>query len=299
MSDGSPVEVSVVVPCYRAGRWLARFAESLKAQTYAGRWEAVFVDDGDPDAATAYAALEGEPRFRLVHRPNGGVSSARNTGIENAKGEMLLFADPDDEPRPDWIANLVRAIDGVDFAWGGFLMRDGGGRIATFIPKDADAVYEGPDVRRRVWRAVFGYRLRDVLVHPTRAGLWRACGREFGTVWCRAFRRSVMGDLRFDEALPLNEDAIFLSEYALRARTMRVAGVADYVYDVRQDGAAAVGNGAGKSRNKFLLRDARARLDPGRRHWLGTFFLSALEVLLDSGARQAWRYIRGLPVDNL
>ena len=75
--------------------------------------------------------------------------------------------------------------------------------------------------------------------------------------------------------------------------------VADYVYEVRQDGAAAVGNGAGKSRNKFLLRDARARLDPGRRHWRGTFLLSALEVLLDSGARQAWRYIRGLPVDNL
>lgn len=283
--------VSVVIPCHGAAVWLPRFTACLKAQTYAGPWEAVFVDDGD--AECDYAPLRGDPRLRLVRRGvNGGVSAARNAGLESATGEIVLFADPDDEVRPDWMKHLVEAVDGVDFAWGGFVLRSGGSE-RTVAPPDAGAEYRGGDVAGRVWRAVFGYRLRDVIRHPTRGGLWNACRREFGTVWCRAFRRSAIGDLRFDETLRLNEDAMFLAAFALRARSMRVVGAADYVYEAREDGAAARESRERAVENRFALRDARRRLDPKMAHWRGSFVLGAIDVLRTAGLRAALRYLAG------
>ena len=85
MSGESPVEVSVIVPCYRAGKFLPRFVAALKAQDFTGRWEAVFVDDGDPEGESAYACVD-DPRFRVVSRPHAGVSAARNAGLAATSG---------------------------------------------------------------------------------------------------------------------------------------------------------------------------------------------------------------------
>ncbi|MCR5414526.1 MAG: glycosyltransferase [Kiritimatiellae bacterium] len=271
--------------------WLSGFAADMRAQTYRGWWEAVFVDDGD--GGTDYSVLE-DPRFRLVRRPHGGVSAARNTGIDAAQGDLLLFADPDDSILPGWMENLVAAADGVDLAWGGFIMRENG-TDSRFSPPDPGAEYRGAAVKSRVWRAVFGYRLRDVFRYRTRERMWKGCGREFGTVWCRAFRRSAVGDLRFDESLSLNEDAMFLAAFALRAESMRIVDCADYVYAIRPGGASAIESGMRKTANKFALRDARLRLDPGKDFWRGSFLLSAAEVCREDGPAAAWRYLTGKP----
>ncbi len=246
------------------------------------------MDDGDAEAD--YSVLEGEPRFRLLRRPHLGVSAARNAGLDEAKGEVVLFADPDDGLGPGWMESLAKAVEGVDFAWGGFTLESGGKTVLMESP-DAGRVYRGEEVKNRVWRAVFGYRLRDALSHPSRNGLWKACGREFGTVWCRAFRRNVLADLRFDEGLALNEDAIFLAEYAVRAKSMRVVGDTSYVYRIRREGAANVESLERKAANKFALRDARSRIDPAKRFWRGTYLLSAVELLREAGLKTAWRYL--------
>ena len=88
MDHNSPA-VSVVVPVYNAGRWLARCLDSIAAQTYP-RWECILVDDGSADDSGSicdgYAAKD--PRFRVIHKENGGVSSARNAGMD---GILVLW----------------------------------------------------------------------------------------------------------------------------------------------------------------------------------------------------------------
>ena len=89
-------KVSVIVPVYKAEKYLHRCVDSILAQTFID-FELLLVDDGSPDCSgdicDQYAAAD--PRVRVFHKPNGGVSSARNLGIEKANGEWLMFVDAD------------------------------------------------------------------------------------------------------------------------------------------------------------------------------------------------------------
>jgi CDP-glycerol glycerophosphotransferase len=89
--------ISVVVPIYNVERYLGECLQSIADQTF-GDLEVVMVDDGSSDrsAAIATSFAERDPRFRLVTQDNGGLSKARNTGIEAATGEFLAFVDSDD-----------------------------------------------------------------------------------------------------------------------------------------------------------------------------------------------------------
>ena len=89
--------ISVIVPIYKTAAYLPECVDSLIAQTYENL-EILLVDDGSPDEsgtiADAYAAKD--PRIKVFHKENGGVSSARNLGIQNATGEYIAFVDSDD-----------------------------------------------------------------------------------------------------------------------------------------------------------------------------------------------------------
>lgn len=280
------------------GGHIARIVADLQAQCCDFAWEAIFVDDGSPEPESVYAPVAAAG-FRLVRKPNGGVSSARNAGIAAASGEVLLFADPDDRLDPHFVATLVAGIDGVDLAWGLPAVDCGDGSApSSGMPCDAGAVYSGGDaVRRRIWDAVFGYRLRDLFrARPGR--LFAACRRELANVCTRAFRRTVLGELRFDESLGLYEDAMFLAAYAMRARSMRILANCGYRYFIRPGGLMSTENRVRPVEHKFALRDARRRLDPGMTHWRGTYIASFAAVLRLSGWRAAWRYLTFRPCNS-
>ena len=90
-------QISVIVPVYNVQRYLRRCVDSILSQTFSNL-EVILVDDGSPDRCGAicdeYAAAD--PRVKVIHKPNGGLSSARNAGIEAAAGEYLAFVDSDD-----------------------------------------------------------------------------------------------------------------------------------------------------------------------------------------------------------
>ena len=94
-------KISIIVPVYNAEQWLERCIESIVAQTYAD-WELLLVDDGSNDRSgdicDRYAASD--PRIQAFHKPNGGVSSARNLGLDHAQGEWITFVDSDDYTYP-------------------------------------------------------------------------------------------------------------------------------------------------------------------------------------------------------
>lgn len=99
--------VSVVIPCYRQGRFLTEALQSVLAQTYPAT-EVIVVNDGSDDDTEEVARRFG-PRVRYVGRPNGGPSAARNSGVEAATGDYLYFLDADDLIHPDALARLVEA----------------------------------------------------------------------------------------------------------------------------------------------------------------------------------------------
>ncbi|PWG61714.1 glycosyltransferase family 2 protein [Spiribacter halobius] len=108
--------VSVVVPAYNAAWCLARAVDSVLAQDYRPI-EVLVVDDGSTDATAAIAEGYGDP-VRLIRKPNGGLSSARNAGIAEAKGELIAFLDADDWWLPGKLqaqVELMQAQPGLAF----------------------------------------------------------------------------------------------------------------------------------------------------------------------------------------
>ena len=102
--------VSVIIPVYKVERYLDACVESVVGQTYTDL-EILLVDDGSPDRCPEMcdAWAQKDPRIRVIHRKNGGLSAARNTGLAAAKGEFIAFADSDDRMEPDAIRRAVEA----------------------------------------------------------------------------------------------------------------------------------------------------------------------------------------------
>lgn len=90
-------EISVIVPVYKAEQYLERCVKSILEQTYQN-FELILVDDGSPDGSPILCDkwAEKDSRVQVIHKKNGGASSARNAGLKNAKGNWIAFADSDD-----------------------------------------------------------------------------------------------------------------------------------------------------------------------------------------------------------
>lgn len=102
--------VTLVVPIYNMERYLPRCMDALLAQT-CREHEILLIDDGSTDSCgdlcDGYAAAH-PGLVRVIHKPNGGLSSARNAGIDHARGEFIVFPDPDDWVEPDYVEKLLR-----------------------------------------------------------------------------------------------------------------------------------------------------------------------------------------------
>lgn len=100
--------VTIIVPAYNAAPYLRETLESVKAQSFTD-WECIVVDDGSTDSTLEIAESfrAADPRFRVVTRPNGGLSAARNTGLDNAQGEWICFVDADDTLFPHSLRHLM------------------------------------------------------------------------------------------------------------------------------------------------------------------------------------------------
>jgi glycosyltransferase EpsJ len=100
--------ISVIVPVYQAEAFLDQCVQSMLAQTERD-FELLLIDDGSPDNSPAlcdaYAARDS--RVRVIHKPNGGVSSARNAGLDAAAGKFVVFLDSDDWAEPDYLSRLL------------------------------------------------------------------------------------------------------------------------------------------------------------------------------------------------
>ena len=104
--------VSVIIPAFNAADTLGECLAALLNQTVPrSSYEIIVVDDGSLDATADVATRYRDQDVRLVRQRNQGAASARNTGVANAQGDLLLFTDSDCVPQPDWIERMVAAFD--------------------------------------------------------------------------------------------------------------------------------------------------------------------------------------------
>jgi glycosyltransferase involved in cell wall biosynthesis len=137
--DPSQPLVTAIVPAFNSEAWIGATLDSVAAQTWPNL-EILIVDDGSTDGTAAIAAAfcAGEPRARLIRKPNQGVAAARNRGIEEAKGEWIAPIDSDDLWHPTKIEKQVKAAleaperPGFVYCWSRTI--DGDGRVTGAGP---------------------------------------------------------------------------------------------------------------------------------------------------------------------
>lgn len=179
-----PPAVSVTVPVYNTSRHLRRCLDSLAAQTLA-EIEFVVVDDGSTDDSGVicdeYAARDA--RFRVIHKANGGLASARQAGLEAARGEYVIPCDSDDWVEPEMYATLHAAAKthDADIAACAYIAEYPGGKSAAVLLPPAD---EGIMPVSRFLRAIAG------------------------RTWTKLVRRSLYarGAVAYDPAVSMSED---------------------------------------------------------------------------------------------
>ena len=112
-------EISIIVPVYKTERFLSACISSILAQTFTD-FELILVDDGSPDNCPALcdAAAKRDSRVWVIHKQNGGVSTARNAGLDAAQGNWIAFVDSDDTVEPEYLEKMHKAVleTGADFA---------------------------------------------------------------------------------------------------------------------------------------------------------------------------------------
>ena len=106
------MKLSIIVPVYKVEAFFDKCVESILAQTFTD-FELILVDDGSPDncGRMCDAWAEKDPRIRVLHKENGGLSDARNAGIEIAQGCYLGFVDSDDYIKPDMFETLIANLE--------------------------------------------------------------------------------------------------------------------------------------------------------------------------------------------
>ncbi|NGY37450.1 glycosyltransferase family 2 protein [Flavobacterium sp. XN-5] len=103
--------VSIIVPCFKQAHFLSESLQSVLDQTYP-YWECIIVNDGSPDNTELVVKqwLGNDSRFKYIYKDNGGLPSARNAGIKNAKGEFILALDADDILHADYIKKMLPVL---------------------------------------------------------------------------------------------------------------------------------------------------------------------------------------------
>ena len=202
-------KISIVVSIYNIEHYLERCLKSLAAQTYS-YFEVICVDDGSTDSCPAVCDkwAKSDPRFLVIHKVNSGLGYARNTGLEEASGDYLLFIDGDDSLSDD--SSLEKIVNGVsdtapDVAMYGYCLANDEDNVFDNVLPEKWEIYKGNEIiRKEVLPAIlFGGSFRNI------KGL-------SSSAWCCAFKRSFLleHDLRFvSERELISEDIYFVLQY--------------------------------------------------------------------------------------
>lgn len=210
-------QITVIVPVYRVEPYLRRCIDSILAQTFTD-FELILVDDGSPDGSGAiceeYAARDS--RILVIHQPNGGVSHARNVGIDYAQGDYIAFIDSDDRVHAEYLQSLLESI----------LCEMSELSLCSHIRVENNETYQYNLLE--IKKLVFENKSQE-----NRIALFKMC--EHKLLYCpynKLFVRKIIqeNNIRFNESMALGEDLIFVFDYLDYCATVSYIPKALYYY---------------------------------------------------------------------
>ena len=222
--------ISIIVPIFNVEDYLYKCIESLRAQTLKDI-EIILVNDGSTDSSLAICRsfVDKDKRIKLINKVNGGVSSARNAGLDIARGQYVGFVDPDDWIEPDMFNNMYHTISmtNTDICICNYFIEYPQRSIATLLPFKQDILDRADIVNGLIANMLSGQTLDsgELLI--------------MGSVWRLLIRNDFVHKhkLRFPLEVPLMEDLVFVVNALLNARSVSIDNGLYYHYVIRRGSA--------------------------------------------------------------
>lgn len=287
-------EITIIIPAYNVGDYITKTLTSVWEQTFED-YKVIVVNDGSTDNTGDICDdfAKKDPRFKVIHKKNEGVSKARNIGIEQAKGKYLLFWDGDDFAKKNALEKLYRCIqekqsDSVIY---GYFRYQEGKVIETVPPIFEEGLYEEHSISEELVPRFIG--LSEKSINHWIEKIPQALYVENPALWRILLTREVVMtfNIRFDERLKVGEDTIFISEYLCHARSCYVMSDCLYYLLIRDTSTISE-----YERNPLAKLSGKLNLLEGRRDLVkrimytegqdiqklhqGTISLSSLELAL-------------------
>ena len=205
-------KISIIVPVYNVEQYLPRCIDSILNQSFAD-FELLLIDDGSKDKSGTicdeYAAKDS--RIRVYHKENGGVSSARNIGLEKARGEWLAFIDGDDEIT-DGYFNIRQEHEGVDVIIKPYCVDHADGRVTCH--NNELSILTGKD-------KIFRYYVQ----------------KRNNALWDKIIKRKTVGTQQFNTNVSIGEDFLFFLGVLPNVKSIAFDDTGSYRYFLRQGSA--------------------------------------------------------------
>ena len=204
------MKVSIVIPIYKAEKYLRTCIDSVLGQTYKDL-EVILVDDASPDRCGEICEeyAKKDSRVRVIHKENEGVSKARNAGLAIASGDYVQFVDSDDYLAEDMTQKLVEQMEQqkVDLVLCGFFEKNlNFERVSK--AEEQPGVYTKEQILMNIMRNPYSFH--------------------YGVLWNKLFKRELLGKLLFSSDMDFGEDFIFNLHYL--AQTEKIAVIAEPLY---------------------------------------------------------------------
>jgi glycosyltransferase involved in cell wall biosynthesis len=248
--------ISVIVPIYLVEKYLEKCVDSIVRQTYRNL-EIILVDDGSPDNCPQLCDewKKRDSRIKVIHKENGGLSSARNAGIDAAEGNYICFIDSDDYIAETMIQKLYSALknQGADMSLCGF----------TYVDENYHSIAElnkGMPIKNEVLSG------REAIKKLAESG-----GEYYTIAWCKLYRADLFQTIRFPVG-KIHEDE-FVSHQVF-GKCKRVSCIADGLYFYLQRQNSIMG-----MRNGFSIRE----LDTVEAFVRRALFLESIDMREDIG----------------
>lgn len=235
-------KISVIVPVYNVEKYLCSCIDSILAQTFTD-FELLLIDDGSRDKSgeicDEYANKD--CRVKVFHKENGGVSSARNLGIDESKGEYLFFVDSDDIISSFYIEMFVNYIKKNDSVC---VVCKYTNRL-SLLKNQIDSI-----------------KTKEMTSSEFLDEIWISEGKLDGYLWNKMFKRKILIDLniRFDEKVSIWEDMLFVVEYFVNISTVVFVDAVLYYYRDTMNSAVKQ-HGTSKKIEKIFVCLKMLRLD--------------------------------------
>ena len=208
--------ISIIVPIYKVEAYLHRCVDSILQQSYRNL-EIILVDDGSPDKCPEIcdSYLPKDSRIQVVHKKNGGLSDARNAGLDVAKGDYIAFIDSDDYIHPEMISTLFALLqsNGSDISVCNFTPFTE--KVSLSNKEPVVCTLSGEAAAERLYQSQFA--------------------TQTVVAWDKLYKRSLFENLRF-EVGKFNEDEFFTYQVLFLAKKVTFTTQELYYYFIRSSG---------------------------------------------------------------